>query len=661
MSTESIASSRSLRQFLAREAHEKETSTGQSPVLKAGSKIKTPTGAQKKMQKERRGNSQPNDHKKYKTTKTIKIKSKVDNVTKKTTGRVKRNAAKEREKGGKKRKKRLFCCEREKEKTLTNLTKTLEIFSDMETPESSKKAEYRCEIGGCGATYNSFTWYQKHVKKLHDQEVDRSSWEASVGASFISNLDDTFDPNEVTVTQASFVKGIGETSSQKVLNRPEAAATSSKGKIEVKAATKRKTTEESSGPMVQVEEKRVKEMKEVSKDSLDLSSKDSLELSTCQHSTIQDTPDPEVTQDTQPTSPSNSQQRRDDLIAQANSSGQSESLLALPGLVSTPVREEVLRSGEASDIFNTTDVGLLNPSDAIIKDLEDQLAKRTKSLNDALSQTDVLKTDNARLDREVEYLRNKLDEAEKEVNHKKSEMTKLENTLKKAVDEKKKGKNTNSDKDKDITALQAKLADMTAERDRLRGQAEANAKLSEIMERNLDEAHVKMDKMKKETICKDKSCESDKICGRSHILKKMKASQCRFYNIGMCKDSAEDCKYLHDAAAKLKFHEEKQRERKTFAEIRKEEKEKLKNSSQDQEDSEEVEKKENKKNEDKNNGLPAKKLSKVEKKKQKKQRQKMAKQEGKGNGNGKNKDKSMKKKKYEHHRGPGPATLHIYG
>ena len=124
MSTESIASSRSLRQFLAREAHEKETSTGQSPVSKAGSKIKTPTGAQKKMQNERRGNSQPNDHKNYKTTKTIKIKSKVDNVTKKTTGRVKRNAAKEREKGGKKRKKRLFCCEREKEETLNNLTKT---------------------------------------------------------------------------------------------------------------------------------------------------------------------------------------------------------------------------------------------------------------------------------------------------------------------------------------------------------------------------------------------------------------------------------------------------------------------------------------------------------------------------------------------------------
>ncbi len=176
--------------------------------------------------------------------------------------------------------------------------------------------------------------------------------------------------------------------------------------------------------------------------------------------------------------------------------------------------------------------------------------------------------------------------------------------------------------DKDITALQAKVAEVTAERDRLRGQAEANAKLSEIMERNLDEANVKMDRMKKETICKDKSCESDKICGRSHILKKMKSSQCKFYNIGMCQNSAEDCKYLHDATAKLRFHEEKLQEKKSFAEIRKEEREKLRDSEQSQDQkvgNKEVDAKKKK------DGLPAKKLSKVEKKKAKKQRQKIAK------------------------------------
>ena len=116
-------------------------------------------------------------------------------------------------------------------------------------------------------------------------------------------------------------------------------------------------------------------------------------------------------------------------------------------------------------------------------------------------------------------------------------MAKLENALKKAVEEERKGK-----ADKDIAALQAKVAKVTAERDRLRGQAEANAKLSEMMERNLNEANVKMDRMMKETICKDKSCESDKFCGRSHILKKMKESHCKFYNISMCQNSAEDCK-----------------------------------------------------------------------------------------------------------------------
>ncbi len=265
----------------------------------------------------------------------------------------------------------------------------------------------------------------------------------------------------------------------------------------------------SSGPIVQVEEKRVKESKDVTKDSLELSSKDSLELSTCQHTnimqTLEDPEDPsDLTQDTQPTStPGQSpQQRHDELIALANSSSQSENLLT-PGLVVTPV-EEVLRTGDNSDIFNMTDIaGIINPSNAIIKNLEDQVSTRTKSLNDALSLNEVHKTDKARLEREVEFLRNKLDDAEKEVKHKKAEMAKLENALKKAVEEERKGK-----ADKDIAALQAKVAKVTAERDRLRGQAEANAKLSEMMERNLNEANVKMDRMMKETICKDKSCES---------------------------------------------------------------------------------------------------------------------------------------------------------
>ena len=253
----------------------------------------------------------------------------------------------------------------------------------------------------------------------------------------------------------------------------------------------------------------------------------------------------------------------------------------------------------------------------------------------------MLKTDKARLEREVEYWRNKLEDAEKDVKHKKSEMAKLEGALKKAVDAKK-GRATNT-ADRDIAALQAKITEVTAERDRLRGQAEANAKLSEMMERNLDEANVKMDKMKKETICKDKSCESDKICGRSHILKKMKESQCKFYNIGMCQNSAEDCKYLHDAATKLKFHEEKQRERKSFAEIRKEERERLRKEDQGQDQKEEVEVKGKKKND----GLPAKKLSKVEKKKAKKQRQKLAKQEDQKNEKGKGKGQKNSKKKEE--------------
>ena len=75
MSTESIVDARSLRQFLAREAIEKETSIEQSPDKKTGSKIKTQTGAQKKMHKERGGNSQRNYQKNYKHRKSQKDKN----------------------------------------------------------------------------------------------------------------------------------------------------------------------------------------------------------------------------------------------------------------------------------------------------------------------------------------------------------------------------------------------------------------------------------------------------------------------------------------------------------------------------------------------------------------------------------------------------------
>ena len=74
-------------------------------------------------------------------------------------------------------------------------------------------------------------------------------------------------------------------------------------------------------------------------------------------------------------------------------------------------------------------------------------------------------------------------------------MNKLENALKKAVEKSKTRQGGNNE----VAALQEKVKELTAERDRLRSQAEANAKLSEIMERNLDEANVKMNKMKKET------------------------------------------------------------------------------------------------------------------------------------------------------------------
>ena len=137
MSTESIAETRSLRQFLAREAQEKETSIRQSPVIKTGSKITTPLGAQKKMHKERRGNSQVNVQKKIKTHKNTKNKI---IVIRKTTWRVKEDEAdrKRRERKKMKTKKLFRCRDRIEETTTFDPSITYENFAEMETPESSQ-------------------------------------------------------------------------------------------------------------------------------------------------------------------------------------------------------------------------------------------------------------------------------------------------------------------------------------------------------------------------------------------------------------------------------------------------------------------------------------------------------------------------------------------
>ena len=293
MSTESIVSARTLRRSLARENTEKETSIDQSPDFRAGIKIKAPLGVQKKMQKERRGNSQSNDHKNYKN---IKIQKK-----------------------------------------------------NKSTPCGGKKTTWIAE------TSTAKTRKRRKRRKRKKDLVERSAWEASVNASSLDISNTTDNSSEVTVNQSLFVQGNGQTSSQKTdFVRPE-AATPNQGRIEKTAPTKRKKTEASSGPMVQVEEKRVRNAsEEASTDSLELSSNDSLALSTCEHTTIQETPEAvQESQEDQSKSPSQSQQRRDNLITLLDTSNNSENLL-IGNCDDAQVVIEELRmnvTANASDIF----------------------------------------------------------------------------------------------------------------------------------------------------------------------------------------------------------------------------------------------------------------------------------------------------------------------
>lgn len=274
--------------------------------------------------------------------------------------------------------------------------------------------------------------------------------------------------------------------------------------------------------MVQVEEKRTKE--DDSKDSLELSSRDSLGLSICDHRSIQDTPpfesalqsqDTQEVEDTQAI-PTSTQQKRDRevMMALLDSSGsdQSTSLLALAEMDSEiPEVVEELRGDTPEDPFNVTtdEGGMLNPTDMAIKDLEKQLKAKIKSLTDALSTNQVLKTENLSLTRELEYANSKLEEATKKISDKEKELQKLDKALKKAAEKEELRKKGGDGQE--ISDLQKKIADLTEERDKARTNAAANSKLMEMMERNFDEASVKLDKFQKETLCRDKNCESTNL------------------------------------------------------------------------------------------------------------------------------------------------------
>ena len=151
MSTESIVSARSLRQSLARDKTEKETSIDQSPDLRAGIKMKAPPGVQKKMQKERRGNSQSNDHKNYKNIKIQKKNNSTPHGGKKTKWNAESNTARSRRRRmrGKRKKRDIKKKVKRRRREKQRLYHRIFHFSDMETPEGkAEKAVYRCEVGG---------------------------------------------------------------------------------------------------------------------------------------------------------------------------------------------------------------------------------------------------------------------------------------------------------------------------------------------------------------------------------------------------------------------------------------------------------------------------------------------------------------------------------
>ena len=190
--------------------------------------------------------------------------------------------------------------------------------------------------------------------------------------------------------------------------------------------------------------------------------------------------------------------------------------------------------------------------------LQEELTLRTQSLQDTQAKVEELKSRAATALRQKEHL-------EAQIASKDSELTKLAGvvkalklTLEKQTPDtkdnlikKQKNKITALERSLDEAKAEAKTATEVAEKQR-----SVTAGFEVTQRAHLAEIKI----LKRQTLCLDPDCTSEKICGRSHSKKEENLGQCSYFNFGRC--NQENCKYKHDAAAKLK-KERRKRIRKT--------------------------------------------------------------------------------------------------
>ena len=258
-------------------------------------------------------------------------------------------------------------------------------------------------------------------------------------------------------------------------------------------------------------------------------------------------------------------------------SQESESVIMVTARDTETVEDTVNQTADNPDSLALNISNGENPLMNENRGLQEELALRTQSLQDTQAKVEELKSKAATALRLKEHL-------EAEIASKDSEIAKLAGVvkaLKQSLDMQPADAKDNTIKKQrnKIVALEKSLAEARAEAKTATEVAEKQRSVTagfEVTQR----AHLAEIKMlKRQTLCLDPDCTSDKVCGRSHSKKEENLGQCNYFNFGRC--NRENCKYKHDAAVKLKFHEDRKKVKEAKEKEEKEKKEGEKDKTED--------------------------------------------------------------------------------
>ena len=258
--------------------------------------------------------------------------------------------------------------------------------------------------------------------------------------------------------------------------------------------------------------------------------------------------------------------------------------------------EETRIETDAADSNFSLDQTNGNIKEEELRDMAKELKLRTESLKDALAQVANLESKVSMSGKEKEYLTAKMETKDSEIRSLTEAIKIMKTSLDQPTDNSKDQRKVTSLNAKKIFALEKKITESKEETVRLRESAESSQSILSGMRATQADLLSQITRIKKQTLCLDENCVSDKACGQSHSKKEENRGNCRYFLHGDC-NKGNECTYKHDAAAKSNYHIEvekkkKEKEEKEVEMAKKKAEDEEKKAKEDKEVNKETEKKE---------------------------------------------------------------------